>query len=399
MGRLNKQLLNAADREDQVALKKLLQEGAGLDINSSGLTALMYTVLENQIRMLRALLDAGINTETPDRKGMTTLMLAAECGNTHALRLLLSAQANIEAQDHRGKTALITAIGKEHIEITKRLLDANANTEVKTHRGNTALLIAVQLENIDIIRLLLAAGAKTGTRNESGSTALILSVECTNTKVMQMLLDADAKTEARDQNGHTPLMVAVMAGKKEAIRMLLKAGANKMESLEYAYDSENEDMITLLENFGTFQGRLDDIEYKKMDYDRFICPISFKVMDDPVFLSTGIVYDRKSLEIWFKKCESREESIITYTCPVSKKEVSREELYNCTSFAFKECIELFVARQEAFAKVKHAGNMHGLFATPNHSPKCPKNRGVADNSIAPSDNVILGIHHTPNQRH
>jgi len=385
MGSLNRILLNAAHIEDRVALKRLLREGAELDTNSSGLTALMYTVKYNQIRMLRLLLDAGIDTETADSNGMTSLMLAAQYGHLKALRILLHAHANVEAQGTTGKTALITAVEEGKTEIIRQLLDANANTEVKTHRGNTALLIAVRLENIDIIRILLAAGAKTGTHNLSGSTALILSVECTNTEVMKILLAAGAKTEARDKQGLTALMFAVIAGKKEVIRMLLKAGADKKASLQYAYDCEDEDMISLLENFGTFQGRLDDIGYKKKDYDRFICSVSMKIMDDPVFLSTGRVYERKSLEAWFKKCEGTG----TITCPDTRQEVSREELNNCTAFAFRECIEHFVVLQEALAREQHSNNMHGLFATSNHFPKSQQNRGVAINSIAPSDNSIF----------
>ncbi len=414
MGRLNQQLLNAAYNGDQAEIKRLLNQGAEQDVNDEGLTALMYTVTHHRINMLSLFLATGVDTDTTDSNGRTALMLAARDGNIKALRILLNARADIDAQDDKGNTALIIAVQKEQTEIIKQLLDNHVNTEVKTQCGNTALLVAVQFELVDIIRILLDAGAKTETRNKNGTTALIRSVDCTNPEVMKILLAAGAKTEARDRQGDTALMYAVIAGKTDIIRMLLKAKANKEESLKYVHGSKkNEDLISLLENFGTFQGRLNDINYKEPIKARFTCPISLQIMDDPVCLSTGIDYERKSLEAWFKHCE---DMATTTICPVSKKAVSPEELNNCTNFAFKECIEEFVAEQEekyintqnAVAEQEiegiktqeavsgrrlHAKSVHGLFA-----PRSPNNHSVAAN-IAASTNWVLEDIDSPNQRH
>ncbi|OMP11112.1 hypothetical protein CCACVL1_00664 [Corchorus capsularis] len=44
----------------------------------------------------------------------------------------------------------------------------------------------------------------------------------------------------------------------------------------------------------------------------FLCPISLQLMRDPVTISTGITYDRDSIEKWLFSCKNK-------TCPVSKQ--------------------------------------------------------------------------------
>lgn len=51
----------------------------------------------------------------------------------------------------------------------------------------------------------------------------------------------------------------------------------------------------------------------------FICPISLQIMKDPVTISTGITYDRMSIEKWLFLSKNN-------TCPVTKQVVSDPEL-------------------------------------------------------------------------
>lgn len=60
---------------------------------------------------------------------------------------------------------------------------------------------------------------------------------------------------------------------------------------------------------------MDEIEIPSY----FLCPISLEIMKDPVTLSTGITYDRESIEKWlFSKNNN--------TCPVTKQVVMDSEL-------------------------------------------------------------------------
>ncbi|BBN06635.1 hypothetical protein MPTK1_3g22750 [Marchantia polymorpha subsp. ruderalis] len=60
----------------------------------------------------------------------------------------------------------------------------------------------------------------------------------------------------------------------------------------------------------------------------FLCPISLELMSDPVMLSTGHTYDRKSIEKWFSTGKKM--------CPQSWVEVSPEELI--PNLSLRDCI-------------------------------------------------------------
>ncbi|XP_022864029.1 E3 ubiquitin-protein ligase PUB23-like [Olea europaea var. sylvestris] len=60
---------------------------------------------------------------------------------------------------------------------------------------------------------------------------------------------------------------------------------------------------------------MDEIEIPSY----FLCPISLEIMKDPVTLSTGITYDRESIEKWLFSQNNN-------TCPVTKQVVMDSEL-------------------------------------------------------------------------
>ncbi|PRQ32633.1 putative aminoacyltransferase, E1 ubiquitin-activating enzyme [Rosa chinensis] len=51
----------------------------------------------------------------------------------------------------------------------------------------------------------------------------------------------------------------------------------------------------------------------------FLCPISLEVMRDPVTVSTGITYDRESIERWLSSCKNK-------ACPVTKQQLFDADL-------------------------------------------------------------------------
>ncbi|KAK2388552.1 hypothetical protein P8452_26516 [Trifolium repens] len=50
----------------------------------------------------------------------------------------------------------------------------------------------------------------------------------------------------------------------------------------------------------------------------FLCPISLQLMKDPVTVSTGITYDRQSIEKWLFSSQNK-------TCPVTKQQLSHDD--------------------------------------------------------------------------
>jgi hypothetical protein len=50
----------------------------------------------------------------------------------------------------------------------------------------------------------------------------------------------------------------------------------------------------------------------------FLCPISLQLMKDPVTVSTGITYDRQSIEKWLFSSQNK-------TCPVTKQQLTHDQ--------------------------------------------------------------------------
>ncbi|XP_057738959.1 E3 ubiquitin-protein ligase PUB23-like [Arachis stenosperma] len=55
----------------------------------------------------------------------------------------------------------------------------------------------------------------------------------------------------------------------------------------------------------------------------FLCPISLEIMKDPVTVSTGITYDRESIETWLFSAKNN-------TCPVTKQQLSSSDFSDLT---------------------------------------------------------------------
>lgn len=77
-------------------------------------------------------------------------------------------------------------------------------------------------------------------------------------------------------------------------------------------------------------------------YDAFICPLSKKIMCDPVTLETGLTYEREAIENWFKDCKENGRKLV---CPITLKELRSTDLN--PSISLRNTIEEWNARNEA----------------------------------------------------
>ncbi|KAG9139341.1 hypothetical protein Leryth_011329 [Lithospermum erythrorhizon] len=77
-------------------------------------------------------------------------------------------------------------------------------------------------------------------------------------------------------------------------------------------------------------------------YDAFLCPLTKKVMRDPVTLENGITVEREAIEKWFEECKENRRKTI---CPLTLKELRSTELN--PSIALRNTIQEWNARNEA----------------------------------------------------
>ncbi|XP_068642024.1 putative U-box domain-containing protein 42 [Aristolochia californica] len=83
-------------------------------------------------------------------------------------------------------------------------------------------------------------------------------------------------------------------------------------------------------------------EYMEPLYETFFCPLTKKLMDDPVTITSGVTYERRAITEWFNKCEDGSESLL---CPITGQKL--ENRFLNTNLALKTTIEEWKERNEA----------------------------------------------------
>lgn len=88
-------------------------------------------------------------------------------------------------------------------------------------------------------------------------------------------------------------------------------------------------------------------QYIEPLYETFFCPLTQKIMDDPVTIETGVTYERKAITEWFEKFKNSGKII----CPTTGKKLVSTNLN--TNIALKCTIEEWRERNES-ASIKVA---------------------------------------------
>ena len=83
-------------------------------------------------------------------------------------------------------------------------------------------------------------------------------------------------------------------------------------------------------------------EYIEPLYDTFFCPLTKKIMEDPVTIESGITYERRAITEWFDRLENDTKVI---TCPTTGMEIKNISLN--TNIALKTTMEEWKERNEA----------------------------------------------------
>lgn len=260
---LNTQLLAAADRGEEINVKRLAEQGADLNaMDSDHNTPLLLAVGRGHETIARFLLEKGAAVNAQNKCGSTPLILAVTTGNESMVRLLLEQSADVSVGDMNGTTPLHIAAQKRYTEIVKLLLAQGAAADTPDNSGATASDLASDDEirkilnrslvrrniqdrlNIHTAEAILISAIIEGntemvkvliedfntdlniTVGEDKKTPLHTAVASGHEAIVRLLLEKGVKIEVTDINGMTPLLIAAGTGHESIIRLLLEHGAN-----------------------------------------------------------------------------------------------------------------------------------------------------------------------------
>lgn len=236
------------------AVRALLDAGA----NTETANALLVAARSGSIELVRLLIQRGADVslanvgsenevkaaqrwaqETDDeglrsmglQLGRSALGEAAAAGNAAVIEMLLHVGAAVDQEDVLRQTPLMLASRGGHAESVRRLLQAGAKPNAMSVRKTTPLIAAVDAGSAECTRLLLAGGAKVPKRK--GVAPLHTAARSGNIEIVRLLLGAGINPNATNETGQTALLCAAEQGHLDVMGTLLEAGANVNHADQY----------------------------------------------------------------------------------------------------------------------------------------------------------------------
>eukprot|EP00730_Choanoeca_flexa_P003815 TRINITY_DN11513_c0_g1_i1.p1 TRINITY_DN11513_c0_g1~~TRINITY_DN11513_c0_g1_i1.p1 ORF type:complete len:1296 (+),score=285.48 TRINITY_DN11513_c0_g1_i1:64-3951(+) len=219
----------AAARGDVASVKGLLaSEGFVDELDLQGRSPLMYAVLTNKARVLKALLQAGADMNLQDDAGNTALLWAVCRGCREAAKTLIKEGADLELTDHHRRSVLHWACKTKRADMLKLLLKATFKAMIDRcdAQGLTPLHWAVAANRKEHVIVLLQHQADATMTDLEGRHCLHYAITNPDLSCMQCILQhAPDLTNKPDSRGQYPLHLACnKTDIKAALTLLQVAG-------------------------------------------------------------------------------------------------------------------------------------------------------------------------------
>ena len=264
-GEAAKSIAEAARKQDWAAVQAM-DKRPGTELNatsSEGSTALHFAINAGEVKVVQALLDAGIDLTQRNIAGISPLQLAISTGDAAITRLLLARGADAKARDEANETLLMLAARHGDGAMASALIAAGADINyVEPQFSQDALMIAVRSGKPAVVEALVKAGAELNHQTPPGPqptvrapgagggstgegmirsgvppegqrlagtgklTALLYAARDGQLQAARALIKGGAKLELADYNEITPLLMAISNDHFDVAKLLVEAGAN-----------------------------------------------------------------------------------------------------------------------------------------------------------------------------
>ena len=225
-------LFLALKNRNEKMVRLLLEAGVNVNYtDTNGISALNGTVLADRPRMTQLLIEAGANPNLKSKDGNSAIHLAAITGKSRVLTELLKGEFNIDLQNANGETPLSSATQADNTaDIISILLKAGANPNRFDNEKLAPIHYVAMSNDMELLDLLIEYGADVNAQAGSGLTPVIASTTSQdNEEMIRALVDKEAKLETigeLDGQAMTALMMASMHTSSKNLKTLLKMGAD-----------------------------------------------------------------------------------------------------------------------------------------------------------------------------
>ena len=294
------------DRDYQ---RHVTAEGRPKNLDSGGLTPLLYAARENCVACVDVLLKNKADIDLPDPDGVSPLLLAIMNANWDLAKQLIVAGADVNQWDIFGEAPLIMAVdqrnridgGRASIDPINTTKGLDIVTLLLEHGADPNMQLFFKPAHVrgGGVGDVRSGGATTFTR---GSTALIRAAANADLEVVKLLLahKADATLCMADRQTPIHAVIAGRATERQAIdliKILQKAGTDVNvvalivhqeeirggTALHYAVRKRQKDVIKLLASFGIDMNAVDQDGLTALDYTQSRGFMPFMALQTPVF--------------------------------------------------------------------------------------------------------------------
>jgi ankyrin repeat protein len=171
----------------------LIDTNADVNAVSNCDTALHLAARNKHNKLVKLLLEKGVNPAAVGADGRTALHLAAMNGHDGVVKLLLETGASSDTTLRQ-----VAATRQERVRLL--LAEADGGINRKDFNGDVPLSLAAANEHKAVANLLLANGADIAS---CGDAVLRIAIRTKDISLMEVLIKKGADVNARDPNGQT----------------------------------------------------------------------------------------------------------------------------------------------------------------------------------------------------
>lgn len=110
---------------------------------------------ERAFRLVKFLLEQGVNPSTQDELSQLPVYYAVREGHTQIIEILLKHGININHLDTYGQSPVFYCVREGNIETTKQLVDAGSLIDVVDTNGQTPIYYAIKQGRYEMVEFLL----------------------------------------------------------------------------------------------------------------------------------------------------------------------------------------------------------------------------------------------------